>query len=279
MAILTNNRLRIGILSYNLFFYFLLTVIAFVFLFPFLWVVYTSLQYPESAGQVPPVLFFSPTLDNFRQVFAEGEFFSCLWNSIIVVVLTLTANLLVSLPSAYVIARKRQRWMMFLILFLQMAPWITLLLPWYIIFKNLGLYDTVLGLVLSNLTFMIPFTIWLMLGFFEDVPIEVEEAAWLDGCSHLGTFARIVVPLVRGGIITISTLGFMVCWNIFLFPLVLSGYNTKTLPVFVFGFLADNQLDFGPLSAAALLTTLPVIIFVLVNQKYFKAGIAFGGGK
>jgi len=260
-------------------FYAVIVAVCVVFLFPFFWVVFTALQSSETATQVPPVLLFTPTLDNFRQVFGEGGFFSCLWNSVIVVVLTLAANLLVSLPSAYIIARNRQRWMMFLILFLQMAPWITLLLPWYIIFKELGLYDTHLGLVLSNLTFMIPFTIWLMLGFFEDVPVEVEEAAWLDGCSQIGTFVRIVVPLVRGGIITVCTLGFMICWNIFLFPLVLSGYDTKTLPVFVYGFLADNQLDFGPLSAAALLTTLPVIVFVLINQKYFKSGIAFGGGK
>ena len=95
----------------------------------------------------------------------------------------------------------------------------------------------------------------------------------------MGTFVRIVVPLVKGGIITITTLVFMFCWNIFLFPLVLSGYDTKTLPVFVYGFMADNQLDFGPLAAAALLAILPVIIFVLINQKYFRQGIAFGGGK
>ena len=279
MAILAMHRNTLRQTLWNGIFYFVLTAIALVFLFPFLWVVFTSIQYPEAAGQIPPDLFFTPTFDNFKQVFNEGGFWNCLWNSVAVVILTLVANLLISLPSAYVIARNRQRWMMFLILFLQMAPWITLLLPWYVIFKNFGLYDTHLGLVLSNLTFMIPFTIWLMLGFFEDVPVEVEEAAWLDGCSHLGTFLRIVIPLVRGGIITVFTLGFMVCWNIFLFPLVLSGHKTKTLPVFVYGFLADNQLDFGPLSAAALLTTLPVIIFVLINQKYFKKGIAFGGSK
>ena len=260
-------------------FYAVLIFVVLVFFFPFLWVIFTSLQNPVNAGSVPPNIFASPTIENFRKVFQEGEFFSCLWNSTVVVLLTLAINLIVSLPAAYVIARNRQNWMMFLILFLQMAPWICLLLPWYIIFKKLGLYDTYFGLILSNLTFMIPFTIWLMLGFFEDVPVEVEEAAWLDGCSHLGTFLRIVVPLVRGGIITISTLGFMFCWNIFLFPLVLSGYDTKTLPVFVYGFMADNQLDFGPLAAAALLTTLPVILFVLINQKYFKEGIAFGGGK
>ena len=263
----------------QLLFYLIVSGIAVLFLFPFFWVVFTALQYPEAANQVPPDLLVTPTLDNFRAVFEEGGFSSCLWNSVVVVLLSLLANLVISLPSAYVIARNRQRWMVFLILFLQMAPWITLLLPWYVIFKRFGLYDTYLGLVLSNLTFMIPFTIWLMLGFFEDVPLEIEEAAWLDGCTRIGTFLRIVVPLVRGGIITVCTLGFMICWNIFLFPLVLSGYQTKTLPVFVYGFLADNQLDFGPLSAAALLTTLPVIAFVVVNQKYFKGGIAFGGGK
>lgn len=263
----------------RLVFYLVLLAIITFFLFPFIWVVYTSLQNAAAAGAVPPDLTAAPTLDNFRQVFEEGGFISCLVNSTIVVFLTLAANLIVSLPAAYVIARNRQNWMMFLILFLQMAPWICLLLPWYIIFKQLGLYDTYIGLVLSNLTFMIPFTVWLMLGFFEDVPVEVEEAAWLDGCSHLGTFIRIVIPLVRGGIITVTTLGFMLCWNIFLFPLVLSGYQTKTLPVFVYGFMADNQLDFGPLAAAALLAMLPVIVFVLINQKYFRQGIAFGGGK
>lgn len=263
----------------RLLFYTILIFIVAVFFFPFVWVAFTAFQESVNAGAVPPDLLAPPTLDNFRLVFEEGQFFACLWNSTVVVVLTLVANLIISLPAAYVIARTRQNWMMFLILFLQMAPWICMLLPWYIIFKQLGLYDTYIGLVLSNLTFMIPFTVWLMLGFFEDVPVEVEEAAWLDGCSHLGTFVRIVIPLVKGGIITISTLGFMFCWNIFIFPLVLSGYNTKTLPRFVYGFMADNQLDFGPLAAAALLTMAPVILFVLVNQKYFRQGIAFGGGK
>jgi multiple sugar transport system permease protein len=263
----------------RLLFYTILIFIVAVFFFPFVWVAFTAFQDAVNAGAVPPDLLAPPTLDNFRLVFEEGQFFACLWNSTVVVVLTLVANLIISLPAAYVIARTRQNWMMFLILFLQMAPWICMLLPWYIIFKQLGLYDTYIGLVLSNLTFMIPFTIWLMLGFFEDVPVEVEEAAWLDGCSHLGTFVRIVIPLVKGGIITISTLGFMFCWNIFIFPLVLSGYDTKTLPRFVYGFMADNQLDFGPLAAAALLTMAPVILFVLVNQKYFRQGIAFGGGK
>jgi multiple sugar transport system permease protein len=279
MALLSMNRHRWWQRLNWVVFYWVLIVITVVFLFPFFWVLFTSLQYPDAASQIPPDLLSPPTLDNFRTVFGEGTFFSSLWNSIMVVVMTLLANLVISLPSAYVIARNRQRWMMFLILFLQMAPWITLLLPWYIIFRHLGLYDSLLGLTLSNLTFLIPFTIWLMLGFFEDVPIEVEEAAWLDGCSQMGTFLRIVVPLVRGGIITVCTLGFMVCWNIFLFPLVLAGYHTRTLPVFIYGFLADNQLDFGPLAAAAVLTTLPVIAFVLINQKYFRHGIAFGGSK
>lgn len=263
----------------GLLFYTFLCGVVLIFFFPFLWMLFTSFQEAENAGAVPPDFLAAPTLDNFRSVFAEGEFLSCLWNSTVVVIFTLIANMIISLPAAYIIARNRQGWLMFLVLFLQMAPWITLLLPWYIIFKKLGLYDSYFGLVLSNLTFMIPFTIWLMLGFFEDVPIEVEEAAWLDGFSRMGTFVWIVVPLVKGGIITITTLGFMFCWNIFIFPLVLAGYNTKTLPVFVYGFMGDNQLDFGPLAAAALLTMLPVFIFVLINQKYFKEGIAFGGGK
>lgn len=271
-------RERKGICS-KILFYFSVTVIVLVFCFPFYWMFCTSFMNPRDAGSIPPRLFFSPTLENYHQVIQESGFMRSLWNSIVVVFLTLAANLIVSLPAAYIIARRRQRGLSFLVLFFQMAPWIVLLLPWYIIFKQLGLYDTYIGLVLSNLTFMIPVTIWLMLGFFEDVPVEIEEAAWLDGCSRIGTFVRIVVPLARGGIITICTLGFIWSWNIFLFPLVLSGYKTKTLPVMVYGFLADNQLDFGPLSAAAVLITVPVIIFTLVNQKYFREGISLGRGK
>jgi multiple sugar transport system permease protein len=279
MEVLTMAKPEIARITGKMLFYLVLVAIVAAFFFPFLWVIFTALQTAESAGEIPPNFLFTPTLDNFRQVFEEAEFISSLWNSTIVVLLTLAANLIISMPAAYIIARHRRQWLMFIIMFLQTAPFIVLLLPWYIIFKQLGLYDTYIGLVLSNLTFMIPFTVWLMLGFFEDIPLEVEEAAWLDGCSQLGTFIRIVLPLVKGGIITICTLGFMFSWNIFLFPLVLAGYKTKTLPVMVYGFMADNQLDFGPLAAAAVLITLPVIAFVMINQKYLREGIALGGRK
>jgi multiple sugar transport system permease protein len=279
MEILGMPKLSGKALLGRIFFYLALTLIVALFFFPFYWVVRTSLMDAVDAGAIPPKFLFEPILDNYRQVLNEGAFMQCLWNSTVVVFLTLFANLVISLPAAYIIARRRQKWLSFVILFFQMAPWIVLLLPWYIIFKQLGLYDTYIGLVLSNLTYMIPLTVWLMLGFFEDIPVEVEEAAWLDGCSHLGTFVRIVIPLVKGGIITVCTLGFMFTWNIFLFPLVLSGYHTKTLPVMIYGFLADNQLDYGPLSAAAVLITIPVIVFTLINQKHFRKGIARGGRK
>lgn len=250
-----------------------------VFIFPFFWVMLMSLKIPADALAIPPKFIFVPTFENFKEVLSEEVFLRALINSIVITFFTLAANLIVSLPASYIIARQRQRWLSFGILFTQMAPWIVFLLPWYIIFKALGLYDTYIGLVLVNLTYMIPFTIWLMLGFFEDVPVEVEEAAWLDGCSNTMTFIRIVVPLVKGGIITITTLGFMFVWNIFIFPLVLSGHNSRTLPVLVYGFLVDDNLNFGPMSAIAVLITLPVIIFVLINQKYLQRGIALGGRK
>jgi multiple sugar transport system permease protein len=258
----------------------LLCLVSIVFfIFPFFWVVLMSLKQPDAAQAIPPTFIFWPTFENFKMVLSEGEFLHALFNSTVVTFFTLVVNLIISLPAAYIIARRRQKWLSFGILFTQMAPWIVFLLPWYIIFKKLGLYDTYVGLVLVNLTYMIPLTIWLMLGFFEDIPVEVEEAAWLDGCSYMGTFIRVVVPLVKGGIITITTLGFMFVWNIFIFPLVLSGYQSKTLPVLVYSFLVDDALDFGPMSAAAVLITLPVIAFVLINQKYFQRGIALGGRK
>jgi multiple sugar transport system permease protein len=249
------------------------------FLFPFLWVLLMSLKDPEAAQAMPPRFIFLPTLENFRGVLQEGDFLKATWNSVLVALFSLGAALTIGLPAGYVIARHRQKWLSFGILFTQMAPWVVFLLPWYILFKRLGLVDTHLALVLTNLTYLVPFTVWLMLGFFEDVPTEVEEAAWLDGCSHMGTFLRIVLPLVKGGVITVCTLGFMFAWNIFIFPLVLSGGKTRTLPVLVYGFMADNSLDFGPLAAASVLITLPVIVFILINQKHFSRGIALGGRK
>ncbi|MEW6262079.1 MAG: carbohydrate ABC transporter permease [Thermodesulfobacteriota bacterium] len=254
------------------------TAIVF-FLFPFFWVLLMSLKGPEAAQAMPPKFVFVPTLENFRRVFLEGDFLRATWNSVLVALFSLGATLLIGLPAAYVIARHRQKWLSFGILFTQMTPWVVFLLPWYILFKQLGLIDTHLALVLSNLTYLVPFTVWLMLGFFEDIPTEVEEAAWLDGCSRMGTFLRIVLPLVKGGVITVCTLGFMFAWNIFIFPLILSGGKTRTLPVTVYGFMADNSLDFGPLAAASVLITLPVIVFVLLNQKHFSRGIALGGRK
>lgn len=256
-----------------------LSIIAF-FIFPFYWMLVTSFKDIGTAQADPPgFLFFLPTLENYRQVFQEVGFLSALKNSIIVTFFSLAANFFIGFPAAYVIARYRQRWLMFGIFFTQMMPWIVFLLAWFVLFKAMGLYDTYIGLVLSNLTYLTPFTIWMMLGFFEDIPVEVEEAAWLDGCSHAGTFFRIILPLTRNGIITISTLGFMIVWNIFIFPLVLSGVDSKTLPVIIYSFLADNSLDFGPLSAAAVLVTLPVLIFVMLNLKYFARGISLGGMK
>lgn len=260
-------------------FYSLLILVTALFFFPFYWVITTSLQDPLTASATPPRFIFTPTLDNYRDVLSSMGVWQCLWNSTAVVLLTLAANLIISLPAAYTISRRRQRWLSFSILFFQMAPWIVLLLPWYVIFKKLDLYDTYSGLVLSNLTYMVPFSVWLLQGFFADVPVEIEEAAWLDGCSKMGTFIRVVVPLVSGGILTVCTLGFIFSWNIFLFPLVLSGNKAKTLPVLIYGFMADNQLDFGPLSAAAVLITLPVLVFTLINQKYFRRGLALGGRK
>lgn len=256
----------------------LVTTVLF-FLFPFVWVLLMSLKDPGAAQAMPPRFIFLPTMENYQKVLQEGDFIKATWNSVLVALFSLAAALIIGLPASYVIARRRQKWLSFGILFTQMAPWVVFLLPWYIFFKKLGLVDTHLALVLTNLTYLVPFTVWLMLGFFEDIPAELEEAAWLDGCSHLGTFLRIVLPLVKGGIITVSTLGFMFAWNIFIFPLVLSGGKTRTLPVIVYSFMADNSLDFGPLAAASVLITLPVLAFVLLNQKHLSQGIALGGRK
>lgn len=250
-----------------------------VMLFPFYWMILTSLRTQVDNTSAVPVWFFTPTLENYRNVIRQNDFLFFTWNSFVIAALSTGIGLVLGLPAAYSIARYKQNGLALAILVARLTPYITYLVPWYVAFRALGLIDTYLALTLTHLIVGMPLIIWIMISFFEEVPIELEQAAYVDGASKLGTFFRVVLPLSTPGIVAAGILGFIFSWNQFLFSLVLSGPQTKPVPVAVFNFISYGQIDFGGLGAAAVLITLPVVVLTLVIQRYIVSGLTMGAVK
>ena len=259
--------------------YLLMALVLIIMLFPFYWMVLTSLRSQVANTSPTPVWFFTPTLENYQNVIRGNNFLEFTWNSLVVASLATGFGLVLGLPAAYSIARYKQNGLALAILVARLTPYITFLVPWYLAFRALGLIDTYTALTLTHLIVGMPLIIWIMISFFEEVPIELEEAAYVDGSSKLGAFFRIILPLSAPGIVAASILSFIFSWNQFLFSLVLSGPNTKTVPVAVFNFISYGQIDFGGLGAAAVLITLPVILLTLVIQRYIVTGLTMGAVK
>jgi multiple sugar transport system permease protein len=270
---------RTGRIMRRALFYLGLVLVLGVFVFPFFWMALNSFKTHDQITEYPPVFFFTPTLENVRNVFAQGQFVRYTWNSIVVSFGAVGLGMLLGLPAAYAIARHRQRGFAFGILVCRMIPGIAFLVPWFIVFRFLGLLDSYLGLIVAHLVITVPLITWIMIGFFEEVPIELEEAARIDGCSRAGVFLRIALPLVRPGLVSAGILALIFAWNSFLFPLILAGVETKTLPVLVYSFMTFDFLDLGGIYAASTLITLPVVVMVLAVQRHFIRGLTIGGVK
>lgn len=260
-------------------FYIGVITIVVMFCFPFIWMVFSSFKPNVELMNLPPRLVSNFTIDNYKSVFLETAFLSRLANSFIVSFMAVAIGLLLGLPAAYSIARYKFKTISFGILISRMIPGISFLIPWFIIYRKIGLIDTFTGLIISHLVLTLPIIIWIMIGFFEDIPQELEEAARIDGCNVWMSFYKIAVPLCRPGIATASILAFIFSWNHFLFALILSGTKTSTLPVIVFQFMAYEEINFGGLYAAATLITLPIIVLVLMIQNQFISGLTMGGVK
>ncbi|HEX7023015.1 MAG TPA: carbohydrate ABC transporter permease [Trueperaceae bacterium] len=259
--------------------YLLIAIVLIVMLFPFYWMILTSFRNQVANTSATPVWFFVPTLKNYANVIHENNFLEFTWNSLVIATLATGLGLVLGLPAAYSIARFKQNGLALAILVARLTPYITYLVPWYLAFRALGLIDTYLSLTLTHLIVGMPLIIWIMISFFEEVPVELEEAAFVDGASRLGAFFRVILPLSMPGIVAASILSFIFSWNQFLFSLVLSGPNTKTVPVAVFNFISYGQIDFGGLGAAAVLITLPVVLLTLLIQRYIVSGLTMGAVK
>ncbi|MDF1521937.1 MAG: carbohydrate ABC transporter permease [Trueperaceae bacterium] len=272
-------RARRGRALKNLGIFALIVVVLAIMLFPFYWMVLTSLRSQVDNVSRVPVWWFTPTLENYQNVISRNNFLDFTWNSFVIAALSTGVGLVLGLPAAYSIARFKQEGLAIAILIARLTPYITYLVPWYLAFRALGLIDTYLALTLTHLIVGMPLIVWIMISFFEGVPQDLEEAAFVDGATRIGAFVRVILPLSTPGIVAASILAFIFSWNQFLFSLVLSGPNTRPVPVAVFNFISYGQIDFGGLGAAAVLITLPVIVLTLIIQRWIVTGLTMGAVK
>jgi multiple sugar transport system permease protein len=259
--------------------YALIVVLMVPFLFPLFWMFLSSLKTQVQNTAYPPVLIFSPTLGNYREVFQKNPFFTFAWNSLVVAAGSTGLALLLGLPGAYAIARFKRTGIALAILTARMAPGIGYLIPWFILFTKAKLIDTYTALILTHLIVALPLVLWVMIGFFEDVPGELIEAGRIDGCSHWSAFLRIAIPLAKPGIVATGILAFIFSWNNFLFSLIVAGFKTRTLPIAVYNFLSYEEINWGGLTAAATVITLPVLALALLVQKHIVRGLTLGAMK
>ncbi len=246
----------------------------------FLWTLSLSLKNEIDNMAYPPVFIPAPpTLDNFIDVFAKNDFLNYTLNSVIVSFSATGLALLIGVPAGYGIAKSKATKAAMLILIARVTPGLSFLVPLFLIFQWLNLTGTLTPLVITHLVITVPIVVWVMIGFFEGLPGELEEAALVDGATIWQAFRHVAMPLARPGITVAMILSFIFSWNNFIFGVVLAGRETRTLPVAVYNVLTFEQVSWGPLAAAALVVTAPVLLLTLVMQKEIVAGLPAGGVK
>ena len=246
----------------------------------FLWMLSLSLKNEIDNIAYPPVFIPSPpTFANFVAVFEQNSIGRYFWNSIVVSGGATLIALLVGIPAGYGIARTGAHRLTVLILIARMTPALSYIIPLFAVFQFLHLNNTLTALVITHLVITVPIIVYIMAGHFETQPRELEEAAQIDGASAWGAFRYVALPLARPGIVVGFILAFIFSWNNFIFGAVLAGRETRTLPVAVYNVLTFEQLAWGPLAAAAIIVTLPVLLLTIVIQKEILTGMTAGGVK
>ncbi|MGV9500487.1 carbohydrate ABC transporter permease [Streptomyces sp. NPDC003642] len=241
---------------------------------PFLWLLSTAFKPPRELGSLHPTwLPKDPTLANFRQAFAEQPLLRAALNSLLVALAAAVLAVLIATPAAYVLARQRTRlaravtgW----VVVSQAFPFVLLIIPLFLVLKNLRLIDSVPGLVLVYVVWALPFALWMLAGYVRAVPRELEEAAAVDGAGRVRTLVSVTAPLLAPGIVATGLFAFVTAWNEFFFALVLlKTPERQTLPVVLTHFIgAEGVADLGPLAAAACLATLPsLVVFALIQRR------------
>lgn len=262
----------------------LMVLVLVVTLFPIFWVFMSSFKRDVDIFVYPPAFSFQPTLAAYERVLFSPQlkFSQCLKNSVVVSLAVTALTLVTASLAGYGLARfdfPGARLISLGVLVARLLPGASVIIPYFVLLRSLRLTDTLLGLILAYASFSLPFAAWTMYGFFLEVPSDLEDSARIDGCSELGVFWRIVLPLTRPGLGATAILVFLGAWNEFLFGLVLAGRSAKTLPVFLSGFIAELYVSWSHLFAASSLMLLPAIILILLAQQHLVRGLTAGAVK
>lgn len=267
----------------------LIAVIAALYAFPVLWVILTAFKERVDIFAQPPKLFFTPTLDNFARIFSdagsEGSIFSSnfvryFFNSALLSFGSVFTAIVFGTMGAYAASRfpfKNRDFAMFSILSTRMLPAVAVVIPVYLLYRALNLMNTYLGMTLLYTAFNLPFVIWMMRSFFDEIPREIEEAAMMDGSSRFRAFYKVALPQVKSGIAGAAVISLLFTWNEFLFASMLTGEKTRTVPIALAQTLqGERGVDWGQLAAIETLYILPVLIAAALLQKYLLRGLTFG---
>ena len=254
-------------------------VLCVVLFAPIAWMILASFKPRNEITKYPPELLFTPTLENYQQLFTRTDFLENTLNSFYVAGGSTLLGLLLAVPAAYAISWHRLVWPATLTLFARMAPGTLFLLPWFIMFSNVGLSGTHFALIITHAVITLPIALWTMLPHFDGLPRELTESAQIDGCSGIKILILIAMPVVMPGLIVAVILSFIFSWNYFLFALALSGISSKTAIVASFNFIGEGVTNWGALMAAATVIAMPPILLTFAIQRKLVAGLSFGAVK
>jgi multiple sugar transport system permease protein len=257
-----------------------LTLFAMFALFPLVWMVLCAFK--SDAQMYNTVFVFTPTLENFQKVLLGTDYFKAFFQNLVVAGGAVVITILAGVPCAYALARydfKKKEDIAFTILSFKFAPEILVVLPIFLIFQKVGLYDTYFGLIWVYQVITMPLLIWVVRGYFEDISVEIEHAAQLDGYSWLEIFWKTLLPLIKPGLVASALLAFIFAWNSFTFPLILSGMNIQTITITALRYIASDTVHYGQVAVASTIAVLPEVIVALFIQKHLVRGLSFGAVK
>jgi multiple sugar transport system permease protein len=248
-------------------------------LFPLLWMLLTSLKSRPDVFSRVPLFTFRATIENYLAVLDSDEFVTGLLNSVQTAGLTTLLAVGIGVIAAYPLARLpfpgRQN-LLFWVLSLRMLPTVAVVVPFYLILHNLDLLDTLPGLVATYLSFSLPFAIWMLVGFFRDIPRELDDAALIDGCSHWQMLWRVHLPVLRAALAVVAIFTFVFAWNELVLALMLTEVDAKTVPVAIIGMIQPDDIPWGEIAAGSIITLLPMLVVVLALQHHIVRGLTLG---
>jgi multiple sugar transport system permease protein len=266
----------------NFIYFLVVLIITLAFIFPILWQYLGAFKKTNQVIAYPPVVKFRPTIESWVELEHSKQVIHHLKNSIINVGVSTIIILFLSSLSGYALARFHFRGRNFIglmVLVLTMIPVVTLLIPFYDVMRLLGLIGSHGAIILVYVAFNLPFCVWLMRGYFLEIPIEIEEAAYIDGCSKLGVLVRIVLPLSKPGMVSATIFTLMMSWSDFIFAGTLGSKSSQTLPVIAAATQGKYSSEWGQLAALTIIITLPIVVFTLFTQQYLVKGLTHGAVK